>query len=112
MSLRQEKINTLLKKLASEFFARVSTGVSLITVTDAKVARNLHRATIFITIFPDKMEADGLAFANRKRSELRDYICENTDLRTLPFLDIHIDEGERNRQHIDTLMNSDQTKQD
>lgn len=110
MGRRQEKINELLVQLAATFFRDHSGSQSLITVTRASVSPDLTRATVYFTVLPEKEEARALAFAKRQRSDLREYIKKHTDFRRLPFVDVEIDFGEKNRQHIDELGRADTIK--
>jgi ribosome-binding factor A len=103
MTLRQEKVKENIKHLVAQFLERESNGTSLITVTDASVSKDLKKATIFITVFPDSGEESALNFAKRKRSDIREFIKKKLQMRVLPFLDFEIDEGEKNRQRIDEL---------
>jgi len=103
-SPRQNKMRVFLRDLAAHFFRRESGINSLITVTDVSISPDFKNATIFITTLPTSEEERALDFARRKRSELREYISKaHANLRTLPLLEIRIDEGERNRQKIDEL---------
>lgn len=95
----------ILRELAATFFARESGARSLITITDATISPDLKRATIYFTTLPASEEERALEFAKRKRTELRDYIGTHAKLRALPVLEIKLDEGERNRQRIDELLN-------
>lgn len=110
MTERQEKINELLYRLAAEFFRDESGTHSLITVTGVQTAADLARATIFITILPESAEEVALSFARRKRSELRGYIRQNTNLRRLPKIEVVIDHGEKNRRRIDELLREDKNE--
>jgi|SRR3989344_2524162 len=101
---RQEKVANFLKELSAQFLEHESNGTSLITVTSCNVSSDLKRATIFITVLPDEKEAKALAFVKRKRGELREYIKKNMQIKIIPFIDIQIDLGEKNRQKIDELL--------
>ena len=103
MTLRQEKVQENLKHLAAQFLEKESNGTSLITVTTANVSKDLKKATLFITVFPDSNEESALNFARRKRSDLRDFVKSKLKMRTSPFLEFEIDSGEKNRQRIDEL---------
>jgi len=103
MSLRQEKIAELLMRLTAQFLQVESGGQSLMSATSCHVSTDLKSATIFISVYPDTKEAAALDFAKRKRTELRTFIKKNTKLKLLPFIDIEIDKGEKNRQRIDEL---------
>ena len=95
----------LLREIVANFFSRESGLRSLITVTDITISPDFKRATVYITTIPTSEEERALEFAKRKRTELRDYIAATAKLKTLPVFEVKIDEGERNRQKIDSLLN-------
>jgi len=103
MTLRQEKVNELLRNLAAEFLERESNRESLITVTKANVSSDLKRATVYITVLPEEKEAAALDFAKRKRKELREFVKSKTKFRVLPFFDVLIDKGQKLEQKIEEL---------
>jgi ribosome-binding factor A len=98
---KQEKVTDLVKVLASKFLAEEANRNTLITVTSAKVTKDMSRAWIFFTVYPEQFEKDALAFAKRKRSEFREYVEQNARLRKVPFFEFEIDAGEKNRQRVD-----------
>ncbi len=106
MTQRQEKVANLVKKLSAQFLQIESSGQSLITVTNCTISPDLRKATIFISVLPEKSEEFALNFIRRKRSDLRDYIKKNTKMRVLPFMEVDLDIGEKNRQKIDELSNN------
>lgn len=101
---RNDKVANALKELAAAFLARENNKTSLITVTAASCSPDLKRATIYMTVLPASKETAALAFAKRKRTELREFIKKYLPIKTIPFLDIQIDLGEKNRQRIDDLL--------
>ena len=101
---RNIKVANQIKELAAEFLGRENNRTSLITVTSCNTSPDLKKATIFITVLPDKKEHDALDFAKRKRPEMRDYLKKKLSMKTIPFLDVRIDDGEKNRQKIDELL--------
>lgn len=103
---RQGKAANLIKELIAEFLGRENNRTSLITVTGCSISPDFKRANIFITVLPDSKEAAVLDFVKRKRSEMREYLKEKMSTKSIPFLDIDIDKGERNRQKIDELLKS------
>ena len=74
MIQRNEKVANLIKELGAQFLERENNRTSLITVTSCTVSPDLKRATIFITVFPDKKENGALGFVKRKRKDLRTYL--------------------------------------
>jgi len=101
---RNEKIANQIKELAAEFLGRENNRTSLITVTSCNTSPDLKKATIFITVLPNAKETSALEFAKRKRKEIREFIKEKMSIKIIPFLDIQIDQGEKNRQKIDELL--------
>lgn len=101
---RSEKVANFIKQLAAEFLGREANNTSLVTVTHATCSPDLKRGTIFITVLPLSKEHDALEFAKRKRPELRDFLKKNMATKVIPFIDIEIDRGEKNRQKIDELL--------
>lgn len=97
-------MNTILKELAATFLARENNNTSLITVTSANVSPDFKRATIFITVMPESKEEAALFFAKRQRGNMRDFLKKNMNIKVIPFVEIEIDKGEKNRQKIDELL--------
>jgi ribosome-binding factor A len=101
---RQTQVGLELRSIAQDFFQRESSGASLITVTRAEVTANLKSATIYITVLPESKEAAALDFAKRMRSDLRESVKKKLPIKVIPFFDIEIDYGEKNRVHISELL--------
>ncbi len=104
MSERTEKVANLIKEKTAEFLGRENNGTSLITVTYATVSPDLKRGTVFITVLPDTLEKTALLFAKRKRPEMREFLKKHMVTKVIPFIDVEIDRGEKNRQKIDELL--------
>ena len=103
-SKRQKQIALEVLGIAQDFFQRESSGASLITVTRAEVSADMKHGTIFITAIPESKEPAALDFAKRMRSELRHKVMKRLPVKVIPFFEIEIDYGEKNRQHIDELL--------
>jgi ribosome-binding factor A len=101
---RQEKVSGLIRELSAVFLARENNNTSLITITSCSVSPDMKRATLFITVLPENRQDTALDFAKRKRADLRDYLKKNMSTKVIPFIDIEIDKGEKNRQKIDELL--------
>ena len=104
MSERNEKMANLIKELSAQFLNRENNKTSLITITSCSTSPDMKRTTIFVTVLPDSKEHDALEFLKRKRGNLRDFLKKNINVKTIPFLDIQIDKGEKSRQRIDELL--------
>jgi ribosome-binding factor A len=103
---RSEKITELLRHVAAQFIQTESNRTSLITVTGINLSPDEKHATILVTIYPTDREHAAIEFLQRKRSEFRDYVKKETRLRVLPFVEFALDKGEKNRQKIDELSDS------
>jgi ribosome-binding factor A len=104
MTQRNEKVTNNIKELAAQFLGRENNKTSLITVTSCTTSPDLKQATIFITVLPTSKENSALGFVKRKRKELREFLKKNMPIKIIPFVDIKIDQGEKNRQKIDELL--------
>jgi ribosome-binding factor A len=104
MSQRNEKIANHIKELAAQFLNRADNKTSLITITACSVSPDLKRATIFVTVFPLEKESAAVNFIKRNLGNLRGSLKEDLSIKTIPFLEVEIDQGEKNRQKIDELL--------
>jgi ribosome-binding factor A len=104
---RQLKVNEELKKVAQDFFQRNSSGSSMITVTSADVSKDLKKANIYITVLPQDKELSALDFAKRMRTDMRSDIKKRLPIKSIPFVEIEIDEGEKTRQRIESVLLKD-----
>jgi len=101
---RNEKVANRIKELSAEFLGRAKHKSSMITVTSCQVSNNIKQAVVYVTVFPADKESAALPFLKRKRALLRDFLKKNMEIKSIPFLDIAIDQGEKNRQKIDELL--------
>lgn len=105
MSERSLKLPLEIKRLAATFFEREANNQSLITITDCLMSPDMKRATVLFTVLPETKEAAALDFMRRKSGELRTYVMKNMRMRIIPFFEIEIDQGEKNRQLVENLLN-------
>ena len=104
MSIRQEKVNNEIKAVVANFLEAESNNLSLITVTSVDVSPDLKNAKILISVLPESKEKAALDFCKRKRTEIKHELKKKMNLRVIPFVDIEIDKGEKNRQKIHDLL--------
>jgi ribosome-binding factor A len=109
MNERHDKVAGVIQSIAAKFVAHEANTNPLITVTRVEIAPNFRKATICFTTFPSGRESDALAFLQRHGREMRGHIKKDTRLKYIPHLDFKLDQGERHRQHIDTVVDSMQT---
>jgi ribosome-binding factor A len=104
--IKDNRAKEILIRTASKFFELESNKTSLITVTNVEIFAKGKEAKVFITVFPSDKEPEALDFLKRKRTELREFIRKDTKLPVIPFLDVLIDQGEKNRQRIEQISHS------
>lgn len=105
MAWRQEKINSLIKKLAGEFILReIKLEKSLITVMRADISSDIKNLKIFITVYPEKEENKALKELEKNLSEWQKFLASKFKARFLPYSKFLIDEGEKNRQKVENLL--------
>jgi ribosome-binding factor A len=103
MSIRQEKVAELFKKLAAQYLLRESNTNSLITVTRTDVTSDLKQATIYFTVLPESEENSVVEFLKRKEYDFKEYVRKNVSLQFLPKISFVLDLGEKNRIKIEEL---------
>jgi ribosome-binding factor A len=79
----------------------------MITVTSADVSKDLKKANIYITVLPQDKELAALDFAKRMRTDMRSDIKKRLPIKSIPFVEIEIDEGEKTRQRIESVLLKD-----
>lgn len=93
----------VLKRTASLFLQTQSNRTSLISVTRVILSPDGAYATIYVSILPNTGEQDAINFLKRQRKELKEYIKKHTKMGRIPFIEIELDLGEKNRQVLDEI---------
>ena len=91
-------------KLAADFVERVSNKKSIITITSIDLSPDMKEAKVLFTVLPDSGEERALEFLKRQRSDFRDYVKKDWNMKFIPFFDFELDKGEKHRQRIDELL--------
>lgn len=103
MNQKDHKLKEVLRELAAEFFSRESNRTSLITITDVEVFNKGSRARILMTVMPENQENAAIDFAHRQLTDFKQYVMDKSRIGHVPFFEVAIDVGEKNRQRIDEL---------
>ena len=106
MSHRQEKVEGILQAIVASYLSKEAGTKSVITVTHCDVTPDLKKVTAFISVFPTEHELEALNFARRQRSEIRELFKDKLSMKSIPHLEIEIDEGEKNRQKVEAIFNN------
>jgi len=103
MSQKEDKIKEIIRELSASFFSRESNRLSMITVTSVEIHSRGGKAVILITVLPEDKEAEALEFAHRRLTDFKAFVQENSRIARIPFFEVRIDVGEKNRQRLDEL---------
>ncbi len=101
---RSEKITNHIKELSALFIEREAGPTSMITVTRVLLSPDNKRAKIMVSVLPREKEKAAYGFIRRNLGDLRKYVSKGLKINPIPFLEVEIDEGEKNRQRIDELL--------
>lgn len=100
---KHNRLASHIVEASAEFIQHESNGQSLITVTNVSLSEDNKRATVFVSVLPENKETAVLDFLKRRIGEMRNYIGKKANIGIIPFLDVKIDFGEKNRQRVDEL---------
>ncbi|MDD3662702.1 MAG: ribosome-binding factor A [Candidatus Pacebacteria bacterium] len=103
---RGEKITNRIKELSALYIEKLSGNTSMITVTRVILSPDNKKAKIMISVLPREKEKAAYGFIRRNLGEIRKNISKNLKINPIPYLEVEIDEGEKNRQKIDELLNN------
>lgn len=92
--------------MAAQFFSRESNRTSMITVTGVDLLSRGGRAVILITVLPESEEEAALGFAHRQLTDFKEFVQNNSRIARIPFFEVAIDKGEKNRQRLDEIAKS------
>ncbi len=101
---RDTKIEEQVKEIAARVIERESNKTALITINRVELYEKGRKAMIYISVLPETGEESAINFLKRKRIDMRDEVKKYLKIRTIPFLDVEIDMGEKARRHIDELL--------
>jgi len=111
MSQQDNKIKEILRELAADFFSRESNRQSLITITDIEMGGRGSTATILMTVLPEDKEEAAVNFAHRQLTDFKKFVMEKSRIARIPFFEVRIDKGEKNRQRLDEVYSKMNTPQ-
>ena len=100
---RHERLQEALREAAAEFLVREATHQSLVTVTAASLSSDNKRATIYLTVLPDTLQEQAIAFANRHRHDFAEFWSKRVRGANIPHVEFVLDRGEKLRQRLDEL---------
>ncbi|TAL70045.1 MAG: 30S ribosome-binding factor RbfA [Bacteroidetes bacterium] len=109
MSVRAEKVGSVIKRAIAEPVARLAAehSAGFVSVTSVKLTSDLQIAKVYLNVFGGKLTpAQFLPIIDDKRGMLRKLIGSKVRLRFTPELRFYIDDTYEQMQHIQTLLDS------
>ncbi len=103
MNQKDLKLRELIRSFAAEYFSRESNRTSLITITDVAIESRGAKAIILITVLPESQEGSAVNFIHRQLTAFREHVMEKARLMRVPYFEVAIDKGEKNRQRMDEI---------
>ena len=107
MDERNHKIEEHIKEIVAIVIERESNKSALLTVTRVEVFDRGRTAMIYLSVLPESGETSAINFLKRKRPEMREAVKKQLKIRTIPFLDVQIDKGQKALHTIEALLNED-----
>lgn len=104
MNTHHVQLAEQLQAKASEYINTWSNRQSMITITSVQLSRSADKVTFCVSVYPEDAEGPALGFLMRKRGECREYLKKHVALGRIPHVDFVLDEGEKNRQKVESLL--------
>jgi ribosome-binding factor A len=108
MSVRTERVSSLIKELISEVVQKHFTmeKFGLVTVTEVRMSPDLKIAKVYVSIFGDaERKKKTLAHLEVEKSSVRSQLGQHLRLKFTPSLDFYLDESLDNAMRIENLIN-------
>jgi ribosome-binding factor A len=104
-NLRQEKISSLLKRLAAEFFLKNVGEIGVLaSVTKVEISADLFNAKIFFSVLPENEERKILKQLFALKKDFRRHIARNLKIKFIPRVIFLIDESIKKQRKIDEAL--------
>ncbi|NLE51585.1 MAG: 30S ribosome-binding factor RbfA [Chloroflexi bacterium] len=106
MSIKQERVATLIRNILSTLLMTKVTDPALgtVTVTDVKIDREFEYADVYVHALDDQAEV--MAGLARASGFLRRELAQRVRLRNVPVLHFHWDVAVERGERIDSLLDS------
>jgi len=94
MSLRQEKVASLVQETLSNIFLQkvVDPEFGLVTITKTKITPDLRIARVYLSVFEKDKREYVLDHVNSMKGFIRSELAKRVDLRYTPELNFYIDD--------------------
>lgn len=104
MKHRQERLESILRKILTEFFLKHSQELTGVSINRIELSEKINSATAFIKIHPTTAEKEVLEKIKRNKKKIWEYAASKIKIKYFPRLIFAIDKGEENRRKIEELL--------
>ncbi|MCB0747392.1 MAG: 30S ribosome-binding factor RbfA [Ignavibacteriae bacterium] len=108
MSLRQEKISSLVKETLSLIFLEKITDpqLGLVTITSAKVTPDLKIAKVYLSVYEKENRKYALEHIESMKGYIRSELAKRVSLRITPELHFYIDDTQDYVEKMNKIFSS------
>ena len=103
MKYKKERFSSAIQEAAGKYVSEKKFDGSMVTVTSVSVNKDLSKAIVGISVFPEEMGEVVSRKLNRGKGMFAKYVKSHTRIFHIPRFSFMIDEGEKHRQKIDDL---------
>lgn len=104
-NLRREKISSLLKRLAAEFFLKnMGNPGILASVTKTEISADLRQGKIFFSVLPENEERKILKQLFALKKDFRRHISRGLKIKFVPRVVFLIDDSVKKQRKIDEVL--------
>lgn len=89
MSFRQEKLNTLFKKLVAHYIGETIEG-GIVSVVDCVVSEDGAYAKVFLSVYPETKRRELISILAREKKSLHDFLKKRTRMKYVPNITFEI----------------------
>lgn len=108
MTLRQEKVNSLLKTLIANFSAsNLKTVDALVSILKIETSKDLKQAKVTISILPEEKAEEIFIWFEKNKKQIKKHLSKNLKMKFLPDLKFEIDQAEKARRRIEEILKKD-----
>lgn len=100
---KQERLNALLRNLASSFIRTEIGTEAMVTVMRSETSKDLRFAKIFISVFPEEKEKEIIALLKKKSFQLHNYLKSQLRIKFLPQVSFEIDKAIKLERKIEEI---------
>ncbi|USN95066.1 MAG: ribosome-binding factor A [Candidatus Nomurabacteria bacterium] len=97
----------IIREVVAKWISKEASSASLITVTGVSYEKKGNKCFVHITVMPEEKEKAVLDFLKRNVVELRKHVGSVVKNHKVPFIEVHLDAGEKNRYRIIELLEQD-----